>query len=258
MGSSHRIADDVVLTSCATAGQPPTCRSKAFKSDRPAARGGIARTLSHPPVMRPSNTGSLPSRCAGDSVTSVNCCCTSAVARCALAVVEACDTCERRASERAAARGLRGGQAAGGWRHPPSPRLPWRPERPPCGGETHLFFRGACVLAGAFAAAFAREGLLERFHGRLASSGHLCVLQAHEVAKRWATKYNASWGARSGLSRCAARYGRCGGGAGSPPDALGGLSAGQQDTPRQTGPQDSGANRAAHRSQSQAPVLPLA
>ena len=40
----------------------------------------------HPPVTRPSNTGSLPSRCAGDNVSSLNCCCTSAVARAA----EAC------------------------------------------------------------------------------------------------------------------------------------------------------------------------
>lgn len=41
-------------------------------------------------MTRPSNTGSLPSRCAGDSVSSLNCCCTSAVARTWLAVVGAC------------------------------------------------------------------------------------------------------------------------------------------------------------------------
>ena len=93
----------------------------AFKpSDRPST--------THPPVMRPSNTGSLPSRCAGDSVSSVNCCCTSAVARWALAVVEACDTCERSGSAEPGGRcgggGASGRQAEGGRRHPPSPCLP--------------------------------------------------------------------------------------------------------------------------------------
>lgn len=47
----------------------------------------------HTPVTRPSNTGSLPSRCAGVRLSSLSCCCTSAVARRLLAL----DTCEHRA-----------------------------------------------------------------------------------------------------------------------------------------------------------------
>lgn len=57
------------------------CGSAATRGSWAPTRPATAQSEQHPPVTRPSNTGSLPSRCAGDSVSSLNCCCTSAAAR---------------------------------------------------------------------------------------------------------------------------------------------------------------------------------
>lgn len=108
----------------------------------PAPRYG--RRWQHPPVTRPSNTGSLPSRCAADSVSSLNCCCTSAVARWLL--LAAC-----RQGGRA---GSGGGSAAGA----PPPAFPsgcgpaarrGRPPRSPLPGPVRLGPRPPrCAPAG--------------------------------------------------------------------------------------------------------------
>jgi hypothetical protein len=98
----------------------------------------------HPPVTRPSNTGSLPSRCAGDNVSSLNCCCTSAVARAA----EACTHTHTYGVQRHISTGRAAVAAAAVFcpsrlsvaagEHPAQPPAPLRPQRPPAaGGREH-------------------------------------------------------------------------------------------------------------------------
>lgn len=82
-------------------------------------------------MTRPSNTGSLPSRCAADNVSSLNCCCTSAVARTWLAVDGACRQAHRTVGGDAeAGSGQSGGEQRQGGRTPCS-QASWRPQLVP-------------------------------------------------------------------------------------------------------------------------------